>query len=132
MPQLRPLRLQIALVVASRLHLERLPSHDLEVVAVEADYLAVNDDTRAMLHSYTAGVNAFISTTRSLPIEYRLLGTTPEEWQPWDCVAVYKVRHILMGVFESKLWRAQLVNTFGPEKAASLLSSYQQGHLLIV
>ena len=100
--------------------------------AVEGDYRAVNADTRAMLDSYTAGVNAFISTTRSLPVEYRLVGAAPEVWQPWDCLAVFKVRHILMGVFESKLWRARLVNTFGPEKAASLLHGYQQGHLLIV
>ena len=99
---------------------------------VEGDYHAVNADARAMLDSYTAGVNAFISTTRSLPIEYRLVGATPEVWQPWDCLAVFKVRHILMGVFESKLWRARLVNTFGPAKAASLLSGYQQGHLLII
>ncbi len=99
---------------------------------VKADYEAVNSDTRAMLDAYAAGVNAFIQTTGSLPIEYGLIDGKPELWQPWDCLAVFKVRHIMMGVFEGKLWRAHLVNTLGPEKAANLLRGYQPGHLLII
>ncbi len=99
---------------------------------VNADYTAVNSDTRAMLEAYTAGVNAFIESSDRYPIEYRLLDEQPEPWQPWDCFAVYKVRHIFMGVFEGKLWRARLVNTLGPEKAAELLRGYQRGHLVII
>ena len=30
-----------------------------------------------------AGVNAFIASTPSLPIEFRLLGARPEPWEPW-------------------------------------------------
>ena len=37
----------------------------------------------------------------------------------------------MMGVFEGKLWRAKLVNTFGPERAANLFKGYQPGHLVI-
>ncbi len=99
---------------------------------VKDDYQAVNDETRDMLDAYTAGVNAFIATSNSLPIEYRLIEAEPEPWEPWDCFAVYKVRHIFMGVFEGKLWRAQLVNTLGAEKAAELLKGYPAGHLVIV
>jgi len=96
------------------------------------DYATLNVETRDVLDSYAAGVNAFLESTETLPIEYRLVGSKPETWQPWDCLAVYKVRHIMMGVFEGKLWRARLVNTLGPEKAASLLRGYQPGQLLIV
>ena len=99
---------------------------------VRRDYEAVNAETRAMLDAYAAGVNAFIEDTDALPVEYQLVGGKPERWEPWDCLAVYKVRHIMMGVFEGKLWRARLVNTFGPEKAARLLKGYQPGQLLIV
>ncbi|MBW1961277.1 MAG: penicillin acylase family protein [Deltaproteobacteria bacterium] len=99
---------------------------------VKRDYQAVNAETRAMLDAYTAGVNSFIKHSNSLPIEYRLLDEQPEPWRGWDCFAVYKVRHIFMGVFEGKLWRAKLVNTLGPEKAAELLRGYQPGHLVIV
>ena len=99
---------------------------------VKSDYEAVNKDTRDMLDSYAAGVNAFIENTDSLPIEYGIVGGKPETWQPWDCLAVFKVRHILMGTFEAKLWRARLVNALGPEKVADLLRGYQPGHLLII
>ena len=99
---------------------------------IKGDYEAVNAETRAMLDAYAAGVNAFMETTAALPIEYSLVDGHPEPWQPWDCLAVFKVRHILMGVFEGKLWRARLVNTLGPEKAAKLLHGYQPGHLLVV
>jgi len=98
---------------------------------VKADYNAVNSETRAMLDAYTAGVNAFMETSDRFPIEYRLLESEPEPWQAWDCFAVYKVRHIMMGVFEGKLWRAELVNTLGAEKAAELLRGYTPGHLVI-
>ncbi len=99
---------------------------------VRADYQAVNAETRAMFDAYAAGVNAFIQSTDRLPIEYSLVEGSPEPWQPWDCMAVFKVRHILMGVFEGKLWRARLLRALGPEKAARLLRGYQPGHLLIV
>ncbi|MBI4641068.1 MAG: penicillin acylase family protein, partial [Candidatus Tectomicrobia bacterium] len=99
---------------------------------VKIDYEAINAETRAMLDAYAEGVNAFIENTNSPPIEYSLVRGQPEPWQPWDCLAVFKVRHIFMGVFESKLWRARLVNKLGPEKAARLLRGYQPGHLLII
>ena len=100
--------------------------------SVKSDYQAVNDETRTMLDAYAAGVNAFIESTESLPIEYALVEARPERWQPWDCLAVFKARHILMGVFESKLWRARLVSELGAQKAAQLLPGHTQGHLLIV
>jgi len=99
---------------------------------VEGDYRAVDPPTRAMLDAYAAGVNAFLRETEALPVEYALLETRPEPWQPWDSFAVFKVRHIMMGVFEGKLWRAKLVNAFGPEKAASLLRGHPPGHLVVV
>lgn len=100
--------------------------------SAEADFQVISDETRAMLEAYTAGVNAFIQSTRSLPIEYTLLGAVPEPWQPVDCLAVYKVRHVLMGTFEEKMWRGLLVAHLGPKKAAELLQGYPEGALLIV
>ena len=100
--------------------------------SARADYQVIDPGARQMLEAYAAGVNAFIGTTRSLPIEYRLVEAEPEPWQPWDCLAVFKVRHILMGTFEAKIWRAKLVNQLGPEKAARLLPGYEEGQPLIV
>lgn len=86
----------------------------------EADYAAFDAETKAMFDAYAAGVNAFIATTTALPAEYGLVGATPEPWQPWDGCAVYKVRHVLMGTLGPKLWRARLMQQFGPEMVLKL------------
>ena len=98
--------------------------------SVRLDYDHLNDETRAMLDAYAAGVNAFIDSG-PLPAELALVEDVPERWEPWDCLAVFKGRHILMGVFEAKLWRAKLLAALGPEKAAELLPGHR-GDLLIV
>jgi penicillin amidase len=100
--------------------------------AVIRDYQELGDAATAMLDAYAAGVNAFVESTNALPLEYGLVGAEPERWRPWDCLAVYFMRHVMMGGFEGKLWRAELVNALGPERAAELYKSYQPGHLLLV
>ena len=99
--------------------------------SVEQDWTALSGDTRSMFEAYASGVNEFMRAADSLPIEYQLTGTSPATWDPIDSLGVFKVRHIMMGVFEGKTWRARLVNTFGPEAAADLFSGYQPGHLVI-
>ncbi len=99
--------------------------------SVFSDYKNLKRETREMFDAYASGVNAFIESTENLPIEYSIVESNPEPWLPEDCMAVYKVRHIMMGVFEGKLWRAQLVNELGSERASELLLGYQPGHLLV-
>jgi len=84
------------------------------------DYDAFSDETRSMLEAYAEGVNAFIGATETLPVEYRIIDETPGKWQPWDSCAVFKIRHILMGTWRTKLLRARLVDTLGPEITARL------------
>ena len=100
--------------------------------SARADYDVLEDATRTMLDAYALGVNAFIETSKTLPIEYRIVGAEPEPWEPWHSLAVFKVRHILMGVFEAKLWRARMVNHLGAERTAQLFPGYPKGHLLIL
>ena len=83
--------------------------------SAKADYAALNAETRAVLDAYSAGINAFLKTTQVLPIEFRLLGATPEPWEAWHSCAVFKVRHALMGSFGNKLWRLRVLKTLGPE-----------------
>jgi penicillin amidase len=98
--------------------------------AAKADYQVTSSEARAMLDAHTDGINAFIATTHSLPIEYTLLDLTPEPWQSWHSLAVYKVRNMLMGTYEMKLWRARLALGLGAEKAAALFPGYPQGALV--
>ncbi len=100
--------------------------------SARADYAFVNDEARAMLNAYAAGVNAFINTSDHLPVEYQMLDASPEAWQPWDGLAVFKVRHVLMGTFEGKAWRHKLLARIGPRRTARLHPGYQPGQLLIL
>lgn len=105
------------------------------VDSAQADYGAVNSQTRSLMDAYAAGVNAWVATAISedtLPVEYVITGIDPEPWQPWEGFVVFKVRHILMGVFESKTWRAQLVRELGPERASLLAPGYPPGQLQIL
>lgn len=100
--------------------------------SARADYEGVDAETRAMLDAYAGGVNAFIHTTKTLPVEYRLVGGRPEPWRPWDSAAVFKVRHVLMGVWQVKAWRARLVRHLGAARAAQLCPGTQPNPMLIL
>ena len=106
--------------------------------SARADYQASSPATRRLFDAYAAGVNAWIDAAAEagagavLPVEYAITGLTPEPWQPWDGLVVFKVRHIFMGVFESKVWQAQLVRALGAEKAAALSPGYRPGQLQIL
>ena len=102
---------------------ERAARMDMEVTSPAA---------RDMLKAYSDGVNAFLATTAALPVEYSLVQAAPEPWEPWHCLAVYKVRNMLMGTFEMKLWRLRLALGLGAERAAALFDGYPQGSLVTV
>lgn len=88
--------------------------------------------TRAMLEAYAEGVNAFMNSGQPLGIEFDLTGVSPSIWRPEDSLAVFMVRHILMGVWESKVWRARMLAVMGPEAVAAFHPGYQSGQLVIV
>jgi penicillin amidase len=102
------------------------------VASARADYAAVNAETRAVLDAYAAGVNAFLGVTPTLPVEYAILGDTPEAWAPWDSLAVFKVRHVLMGTWQLKAWRARLLRHLGPRLTAHLCPGTAPNPMLIV
>ncbi|HLZ70774.1 MAG TPA: penicillin acylase family protein, partial [Dehalococcoidia bacterium] len=97
--------------LARRLQLARAAQADLGVMSAE---------TRAMFEAYAAGVNAFLSSGQPLPAEYAITGINPEPWQPWHSVALFKIRHVLMGVWQQKLTQARLLALIGPEAYARL------------
>ena len=96
------------------------------------DYEMARPESKEMIDSYTAGVNAFIEVTTTLPIEYKILDHEPEFWESWHCLAVYKMRNTLLGTFEPKLFRTRLVKAIGAEKVALFMKGYPKGHLLTV
>lgn len=96
------------------------------------DYAASSPETRALFDTYTAGVNAFIGAAQPLPIEYALVEGAPEPWESWHSIAVFKVRHALMGVWGQKLWRARQLRAVGKELATTLRAGMDTPGPLIV
>ncbi|MEO6398288.1 MAG: penicillin acylase family protein [Tepidiformaceae bacterium] len=80
-----------------------------------ADVEAMGEETRAMFEAYAAGVNAWLRSGAALPPEYALTGILPEPWEAWHSVAVFKVRHILMGLWQSKMALGGLLARVGFE-----------------
>ncbi|WP_424814491.1 penicillin acylase family protein [Roseococcus sp. YIM B11640] len=81
--------------------------------ASRRDAAALGADAKAMIEAYAAGVNAFIASGAPVPIEYRLLGATPEAWEGWHTIAVMRRLGLLMGSVWFKLWRAAALPVAG-------------------
>ena len=100
--------------------------------SVRLDWERASSDARAMLTAFAAGVNAFIASTTRWGAEFEIAGARPEPWREWDSMAVFKIRHLDMGPWTAKLWRARLLRHVGPERAAELTRAPQPHPLLIV
>ncbi|MEA2727465.1 MAG: penicillin amidase [Acetobacteraceae bacterium] len=88
--------------------------------ACRRDLAALGGDARVMLESYAHGVNAWIETASCPPVEYKLLETAPERWQPWHSIAVMRRLGLLMGSVWFKLWRAAALPVVGADGIAKL------------
>jgi penicillin amidase len=87
------------------------------------DWAALAPRTRAMLEAYSAGANAGMTSKggRRLPRDLQLAGVVPQTWEPWHCLLVFKVRHVLMGSARPKLWRAVAADVLGTDAAKWML-----------
>ncbi len=99
---------------------------------VQSDFKLLDDNSINMYQAYSDGVNEYLNQNDVLPIEFALINKTMEKWEPWDCLAVFKARHIMMGVFEGKIWRNSLMQKFELSKLRNLFSGYEEGSLVIV
>lgn len=59
--------------------------------AAESAWTVLSDEAKQSLTQYTAGINHWINNANSLPIEFSLLGITPEPWTELDSLAWSKV-----------------------------------------
>jgi penicillin amidase len=96
------------------------------------DHAALPDEAQAVVDAYAQGVNAFLTTTDYLGYEFEICGITPAPWEAWQCGAVLKVRHVLMGTFDNKLWRARLFAALGIDGVVSPGSAHGREDLLII
>lgn len=88
--------------------------------AARREYDALSGEGRGVLEAFAAGVNAYLALGRALPTDLALAGVVPEPWQPWDCNAVFLVRHVVFANWQKKLWRARVARVLGAAGAVRL------------
>lgn len=93
-----------------------------------ARYEEANLDPRTlmMLTAYSDGVNAFLdSHQNSLPLEFTILGITPQHWTPLDSMAYGRVVALsLDSAWGTKYSRAMVSDKVGPILASALFPQY--------
>ena len=92
----------------------------------QEDYSALQPRTKAMCEAYADGVNRWLTEhADALPDEFEHHLAPPEVWEPWHCVAVYKLRHIFMGTLTRKLWRGRIMAQAGPEAVMAIVGDVE-------
>jgi penicillin amidase len=92
----------------------------------QTDWASAEGEARAIVLAYSAGVNAFLrSPSAAMPVEFTLLGHTPEPWEPEDTLAysrlmIWQLSH----AWYSEIVRAQVIEAVGQEHAAELEIAY--------
>ena len=79
-------------------------------------------ETRASVDAYVRGLNAFLATSSSLPVEFRILRFRPEPFDPVDGILWGKLMAWdLAGNARNEIRRSRFVAAVGPQRAAELL-----------
>jgi len=91
---------------------------------MKSEYESYSPDTREILESFTAGINAYIATRLAdggpgLPLEFQLAGFKPEPWNPADCLN-RMAAFSMTGNALSEMEHAQAVNAIGADSASQL------------
>jgi penicillin amidase len=86
-------------------------------VAVENDLRVMDPATTETFQAYADGVNTYVAD-HGLPPGYD--GISWEPWTPLDSLLAFKIRHLLMGVWQYKIARAVLRATSGDAVASVL------------
>ncbi|GAB3049444.1 penicillin acylase family protein [Virgibacillus ainsalahensis] len=98
--------------------------------AAEESYTIYSEEGKQVLQSFADGVNAYIQQakeTNSLPVEFTLMGSEPEEWTPIDSLTIGKYMAFdLGGHWERQAFNYYALNNFNEEKAYELFPDYPQ------
>ena len=91
---------------------------------------ALKDPESALaLNAYSDGVNAYINdlTAKELPLEYKLLGYSPEPWSPLKTSLLLKYMSFDLTGWSDDRYLTNTVNKFGPDAINKLFPAYLPG-----
>ena len=85
----------------------------------------VSPEFKAVLDAYAQGVNAFIASGKTLPIEFTVLGYKPDAWAPADSLVIGKLFDLLLaGNYRQELLHAKLAQTLSADEIHELFPDY--------
>ena len=88
--------------------------------AAKQDLARLDDDSRAYLEAYSAGVNAY-AERHPRPLEFSILRVRPHPWRATDSLAFGRyMAWTQTANFETELIRARLLTKLSPERVAAL------------
>ena len=98
---------------------------DLKDVA-DKTFRAMAPEAKAVLRSFTQGVNFYLRRqANKLPFEFDYLAYSPKEWQPTDCIAIFKMYSLKLSAgFRNDLLLGEIADRYGEETANSLIPNY--------
>jgi penicillin amidase len=101
---------------------------------MEKEWTAYAPDARETVEAFAAGINTYVAEVRAgarpLPVEFKLTGSTPDDWKPEDVLRIRS--HALVSNVASEVARARVVCAGGVEAdtsaASSILSATNSSH----
>jgi penicillin amidase len=74
-------------------------------------------EARLVVNSYTDGINAYIRSLnyRSLPVEYKLMDYSPEDWTPLKCALLLKSMAQTLNMGDKDMQMTNALKLFGPD-----------------
>jgi penicillin G amidase len=80
---------------------------------------------RTVLDAYSAGINAFLHSGVTLPVEFTVLGYRPDDWSPADSLVLGKVLELQhSGNYRRELQYARLAQILPASKISRLFPDY--------
>jgi penicillin amidase len=90
-----------------------------------ASVTAMSAEFRTVLEAYSAGINAFLHSGKTLPIEFTVLGYRPDDWAPADSLVIGKLLELQhSGNYRQELQRARLAHVLPASEMDSLFPDY--------
>jgi penicillin amidase len=88
----------------------------------------LHPESWGLLTAYARGVNFFIGTHKGkLPVEFDILGITPEPWTVEDCLVIVRLEGWELNMsWWIDLTLADLMNKLGEQKAKEILPTYPE------
>ncbi len=104
-----------------------------QAVQNSLDNLLADTETRESFTAYSEGVNRYIDSlnSKSLPVEYKLLGASPKKWTPRSSIAIFMAMTFRLAGRSYDVFLTRHAQKHGWEKLKPLFPQFLSDDLII-